>query len=240
MRGSFHKRPTWWCRSGQGPANIQALDLCCGHGIVTAGLVAEGAYVTGLDFSLSLLGMARAAVPKTPFVEGDAMNLTFDIATFDAVTIGFGMPHVPDPPKVLSEARRVLRPSGRLAFAVWCGPEVDTALGYVFGAIEAHWHPTSPYRQDRWRMTMQIRRWPFQCWRQPGSGCAAARRWRRCGELTIPARPMISSARGRRGAERCCARNRTTTRRRSARRWLRKYWISMAADRCGTCQSRRW
>ncbi|WP_299826595.1 methyltransferase domain-containing protein [uncultured Roseobacter sp.] len=115
---------------------VSALDLCCGHGNVAAGLVAAGAQVTGLDFSSAMLDMARVAVPGALFVEGDAMNLRFDDATFDAVTIGFGMPHVPDPPKVLTEARRVLRPGGRLAFSVWCGPEVDTALGYVFGAIE--------------------------------------------------------------------------------------------------------
>jgi len=119
---------------------IKALDLCCGHGNVTAGLVAEGASATGLDFSPAMLEMARSAVPEARFIEGDAMNLSFDAATFDAVTIGFGMPHVPDPPRVLSEARRVLRPGGRLAFSVWCGPEVDTALGYVFGAIEAYGH----------------------------------------------------------------------------------------------------
>ncbi len=69
------------------------------------------------------------------------MDLAFGPGTFDAVTIGFGIPHVPDPARVLGEARRVLRPGGRLAFSVWCGPEVDTALGYVFGAIETHGHP---------------------------------------------------------------------------------------------------
>ena len=85
-----------------------------------------------------MLEMARANVPDAVFVEGDAMALAFEDGSFDAVTIGFGMPHVPDPPKVLAEARRVLRPGGRIAFSVWCGPEVDTALGYVFGAIAAH------------------------------------------------------------------------------------------------------
>ena len=118
--------------------DTKALDLCCGHGNVTTGLVRAGARVTGLDFSPAMLEMARAAVPEARFVEGDAMALRFDDESFDAVTIGFGMPHVPDPPKVVAEARRVLRLGGRLAFSVWCGPEVDTALGYVFGAIEQY------------------------------------------------------------------------------------------------------
>ncbi len=120
---------------------INALDLCCGHGNVTSGLVKAGASVTGLDFSKAMLDMARAAVPVARFVEGDAMALNFEDASFDAVTIGFGMPHVPEPPRVVAEARRVLRAGGRLAFSVWCGPEVDTALGYVFGAIEQHGSP---------------------------------------------------------------------------------------------------
>jgi len=120
---------------------MSALDLCCGHGNVTSGLVQAGAQVTGLDFSPAMLEMARRAVPDANFVEGDAMALTFEDGSFDAVTIGFGMPHVPDPPKVVAEARRVLRPGGRLAFSVWCGPEVDTALGNVFGAIAQHGAP---------------------------------------------------------------------------------------------------
>ncbi len=113
----------------------KALDLCCGHGNVTSGLIRSGAQAIGLDFSPAMLDMARRAVPEAQFVEGDAMALDFDDASFDAVTIGFGLPHVPDPPQVIAEARRVLRPGGRLALSVWCGPEVDTALGYVFGAI---------------------------------------------------------------------------------------------------------
>ncbi|MEX3315365.1 methyltransferase domain-containing protein [Sulfitobacter sp. PS-8MA] len=120
---------------------MQVLDLCCGHGNVSAGLAAAGAKVTGLDFSPAMLNMARAAVPAAHFIEGDAMDFPFAGGVYDAVTIGFGMPHVPDPPRVLAEVRRVLRRRGRIAFSVWCGPEVDTAFGYVFGAIDAHGSP---------------------------------------------------------------------------------------------------
>lgn len=121
--------------------NVNALDLCCGHGNVTSSLVSKGATVTGLDFSPVMLDMARATVPEAKFVEGDAMAMDFADASFDAVTIGFGVPHVPEPARVLAEARRVLRTGGRLAFSVWCGPEVDTALGYVFGAINQYGSP---------------------------------------------------------------------------------------------------
>lgn len=120
---------------------IAALDLCCGHGNVAAGLCKAGARVTGLDFSPAMLEMARAAVPEARFVDGDAMSLDFADGIFDAVTIGFGLPHVPDPPRVLAEARRVQRAGGRLAYSVWCGPEVDSALGYVFEAIGRHGDP---------------------------------------------------------------------------------------------------
>ncbi len=120
---------------------MEALDLCCGPGNVSAALVEAGARVTGLDFSPAMLDIAKAAVPGATFVNGDATQLGFADASFDALTIGFGLPHIPEPPRVLAEARRVLRDGGRIAFSTWCGPEVDGAFGYVFGAIGAHGSP---------------------------------------------------------------------------------------------------
>ena len=117
---------------------IRALDLCCGHGVVAEGLAAAGAQVTGLDFSPAMLALARERVPGTMLVEGDAADLPFEDASFDAVTIGLGLPHVPEPGRVLAEARRVLRPRGRIAFTAWCGPERSFAWRTVFGAIAEH------------------------------------------------------------------------------------------------------
>jgi SAM-dependent methyltransferase len=119
-----------------------ALDLCCGPGIVTAGLLAVGADATGLDFSPAMLQLARRNVPDAKFVEGDAMNLSYDDNRFDAVTIGFGILHVPDPVKVLKEAHRVLRPGGRLSFSVWHGPTIPTVLGDLFQVIGQYGDPS--------------------------------------------------------------------------------------------------
>ncbi|MBO6539107.1 MAG: methyltransferase domain-containing protein [Rhizobiaceae bacterium] len=113
------------------------LDLCCGHGIVAAGLVKAGASVTGLDFSPAMLRIAREMVPQAEFVEGDAMAMPFPDASFDGVSMGFGMPHVPDAPAVMREARRVMKPGTYLSYSVWQETE-KSAFTYVFKAIGVH------------------------------------------------------------------------------------------------------
>lgn len=111
------------------------LDLCCGHGVVAAELVARGAETTGLDFSSVMIALARDRVSGATFVEGDAMATDFPDAHFDAVTIGFGVPHLPDQGRGLAEAARVLKPGGRLAFSIWYGKGTPSAFGWLFDAV---------------------------------------------------------------------------------------------------------
>ena len=127
--------------AGAGPGR-HVIDLCSGHGNVAAAALAAGARVTGLDFSPAFLALARARCPEAEFVEGNAMDLPFDDGSADGVTVGFGMPHVPDPARLLAEARRVLRPDGRLAFSVWVGPADRGALQLFFDALAAEGDPS--------------------------------------------------------------------------------------------------
>ena len=60
----------------------------------------------------------------------------------DVITIGFGVPHLPHPPHCFAEARRVLRPGGRIAFSVWQAPPASQAFGFVFAAVAAHGDPS--------------------------------------------------------------------------------------------------
>jgi SAM-dependent methyltransferase len=121
--------------------NLKSLDLCCGQGNVSAALLGRDCEVVGIDFSPAMLAFARERAPKATFMEADAQNIPFANAEFDVVVSNFGLCHVPDQPRALAEARRVLRSGGRLAMTVWCGPEVSPCFAAVYGAVKAHGDP---------------------------------------------------------------------------------------------------
>jgi demethylmenaquinone methyltransferase / 2-methoxy-6-polyprenyl-1,4-benzoquinol methylase len=92
----------------------QVLDACCGTGDLAIGARARGAEAVGLDFSERMLDRARLKEPAISWVQGDMLALPFGDASFDAVTVGFGVRNVEDLEAGLRELRRVLRAGGRL------------------------------------------------------------------------------------------------------------------------------
>lgn len=99
------------------------LDVCCGTGKITleiARKLGQAGGVTGLDFTPAMLEVAKraevaAALPcPIDWLEGDALALPFADASFDGVTIGFGLRNLPDYDDGIREMRRVLKPGGRL------------------------------------------------------------------------------------------------------------------------------
>lgn len=115
------------------------LDLCCGTGDL--GFLAEatrGARVTGLDFTLPMLAVARRrkrdADSRSAFTQGDALSLPFPGASFDVITVGYGLRNIADPQAALVEMRRMLAPGGRAAILDFGKPEnpVAAALYQAF------------------------------------------------------------------------------------------------------------
>lgn len=97
------------------------LDLACGPGAVTRRIASKvpNARVVGVDLNPLLLDRAerdrrRDGDDRVRFVEADCRRLPFADDTFDFVYARFLFQHLADPADALLEARRVLRPGGRL------------------------------------------------------------------------------------------------------------------------------
>ncbi|MFL6374363.1 MAG: bifunctional demethylmenaquinone methyltransferase/2-methoxy-6-polyprenyl-1,4-benzoquinol methylase UbiE [Pyrinomonadaceae bacterium] len=95
------------------------LDVACGTGDLSIELQRDSAArVIGTDFCRPMLTIAdhksRLEDLRIPYVESDAMKLSFPDDTFDAATIAFGLRNLPSYEDGLSELRRVLKPGGRL------------------------------------------------------------------------------------------------------------------------------
>jgi demethylmenaquinone methyltransferase/2-methoxy-6-polyprenyl-1,4-benzoquinol methylase len=102
----------------------KALDLCCGTGDLAFALRDAGADVVGLDFSSAMLAVAEKRGRKTVrFINGDAMQVPFEDASFDIVTIGYGLRNLASWEAGLEEMARLTRPGGRLLALDFGKPE---------------------------------------------------------------------------------------------------------------------
>ena len=100
----------------------KVLDVACGTGDLTELFYKAGANATGGDYTPAMLEIAKTKSRKLNnssdrirYVNADATKLAFDNATFDAVTIAFGLRNVSSPDQAIAEFFRVLRPGGVLA-----------------------------------------------------------------------------------------------------------------------------
>lgn len=98
-----------------------ALDLCCGTGDIAFSLARAGAQVLGMDFSEPMLKVAQArsgheqtACGNPKFIPGDAQNTSLPAASFDIVTVGYGLRNLSSVDLGLREMIRVLKPGGRV------------------------------------------------------------------------------------------------------------------------------
>jgi demethylmenaquinone methyltransferase/2-methoxy-6-polyprenyl-1,4-benzoquinol methylase len=93
------------------------LDLCTGTGALMPRLADRYRRVLGVDISEQMLERAKQRFPHLQNVEwqaGDAQALNLQTATFDVVTVAYGVRNWPDPERGLREITRVLRPGGQV------------------------------------------------------------------------------------------------------------------------------
>jgi demethylmenaquinone methyltransferase/2-methoxy-6-polyprenyl-1,4-benzoquinol methylase len=96
----------------------EVLDVCCGTGDVALAFARRGTQVTGVDFSRSMLDIARqrahAAQLSINWLQADALHLPALEASFDVVTISYGLRNLADTGLGLKEMERVVKPGGKL------------------------------------------------------------------------------------------------------------------------------
>lgn len=105
------------------------LDMACGTGDLSEAFAATEAHeVVGGDFTPEMLDHARRKAERLPegrrprYEHADAMRLDFEDASFDVVSIAFGIRNVSDPGVAIKEFARVLRPGGRLVILEFAEP----------------------------------------------------------------------------------------------------------------------
>lgn len=142
------------------------LDLAAGTGTSSEPFELAGARVVPCDFSLGMLAVGKRRRPDLPFAAGDAMKLPFADASFDAVTISFGLRNVYDTGAALAEMLRVTRPGGRLVVCEFSHPTREPLrtvyVEYLMRALPPIARTVSSNPDAYVYLAESIRDWPDQ------------------------------------------------------------------------------
>ncbi|MCE1243362.1 bifunctional 2-polyprenyl-6-hydroxyphenol methylase/3-demethylubiquinol 3-O-methyltransferase UbiG [Oryzomicrobium sp.] len=111
-----------WIERTAGLAGKKVLDVGCGGGLLSEGMAARGATVTGIDLSEKALGVARLHLLETGrqaeyrLIAAEALA-DEQPGAFDIVTCLEMLEHVPDPAQTIAACARLVKPGGQVFFS---------------------------------------------------------------------------------------------------------------------------
>ncbi len=142
----------WMLRELAPRTGDTVLELAAGAGdtgFKAASIVGERGRLISTDFSPAMVEVARRrgaelGLANVDYRVMDAERVELDADSVDGVLCRFGYMLMPDPSAALAETRRVLRPGGRLALAVWSAPERNPWITIGFGLLVERGHMPPP------------------------------------------------------------------------------------------------
>jgi phosphatidylethanolamine/phosphatidyl-N-methylethanolamine N-methyltransferase len=110
--------------------------------------------VVGIDLAADMLAQARAKIAKNTWshlqvMTMDALNLSFTANSFDYVMAFHTVTVVPDPVQMLSEAKRVCRPGGKIVIVNHFTTDLP-----IIGALTESLDPVT--RHLGWRTKLRL------------------------------------------------------------------------------------
>ena len=118
-------------------SGTRLLDIATGPGCIAGRGAERGADVIGIDVAEAMLEQARSQYPGIEFRHGDAEQLPFPDASFDAAVGGFVLLHLGRPERAATQVARVVGPGGKAAFTVWDEPKRCRLVGILLDAATA-------------------------------------------------------------------------------------------------------
>ncbi|NNM34426.1 MAG: class I SAM-dependent methyltransferase, partial [Gemmatimonadetes bacterium] len=143
--------PVLWRFAGE-VAGLSVLDAGCGTGYLTAKLAQRGAVPVGVDFSTSMVELARGAHPDLDF-RVDSISHLYSLAdkTIDLIVSNYVLMDTPELEEAVSSFYRVLRPGGVavLIFSHPCFPAGQSTSPDDPTRIAYHWNHSYFERRRR-------------------------------------------------------------------------------------------
>jgi SAM-dependent methyltransferase len=146
-----------WLEPGAG---VTLLDLACGTGSSSVPYIQRGFVVSGVDYSLDMLSVARVKLPNTDFYHQNFLELNIP-KRFQMITCVFdslnNLLEIPDLEATLTRVKAHLEPNGVFVFdcnsplgvtELWEDNEFAGEVQLESGSAHYHWT-----HQTKWRIT---------------------------------------------------------------------------------------
>jgi malonyl-CoA O-methyltransferase len=134
------------------------LELGCGTGFLTSGLLKSGRLIVALDIALPMLQVTRTKLAGTPhvcYVCADAEQLPLNGQIVDSVFSNLALQWCINLEAVFTDIKRVLKPGGRLVFSTF-GPQTLQELKSSWAEVDGYSHVNEFYTERQLIRFLQL------------------------------------------------------------------------------------